>query len=240
MISVIIPTLNEAASLPATLHHIQCNTELHEVLVVDAGSVDGTTTLARAAGCRVLGSAQRQRAYQMNLGAHVAAGEVFLFLHADTRIPSGALGQIEKLLNSSTVLGGGFARRFDSTSRLLKVTCLLAEFRSRWLGWFLGDQGIFVRRDIFEHLGGFRDIELFEDLDFSRRLARRGPTVTLQPPVISSARRFTRRGALPTILADFSLALRYLCGADPNRLVAGHRRPTESLKSRSGIEATYP
>jgi rSAM/selenodomain-associated transferase 2 len=240
MISVIIPTLNEAGLLPLTLQRIQQNAAPHEVLVVDAGSVDGTAALGKSAGCRVLESSQRQRAVQMNLGARQAKGNILLFLHGDTWIGSNALGQIETALDDTRVLGGGFTRRFDGPSSLLNLTCLLAEYRSRWLGWFLGDQGIFVRRSAFESLGGFRDVQLFEDLDFSRRLARLGRTAALKPPVISSARRFVERGILATTLTDFWLTLRYLCGADPNRLAAGLRRKSQSLTNRAGVGTSNP
>jgi len=98
------------------------------------------------------------------------------------------------------------------------MTCLLASLRTRLTGWFLGDQAIFVRREVFKKLGGFRDLDLFEDLDFSRRMTQLGQVVTLSPPVISSSRRFQYRGAFLTTISDFWLTARYLTGADPSRL----------------------
>src|SRR5262245_46995647 len=97
-----------------------------------------------------------------------------LFLHADTRLPASALDRIESTLLNDRVVGGGFARRYDSNSWFLRTTCLLAGLRTRMIGWFLGDQAIFVRRGTFEKLGGFRDLELFEDLDFSMRMRQTG------------------------------------------------------------------
>jgi hypothetical protein len=150
----------------------------------------------------------------MNLGAGHAQGEILLFLHADTILAPSGLDIIERTLKNEQIVGGGFARRFDSRSVLLKCTCLLAEVRNRALGWFLGDQAIFVRRSVFLRLGGFRNMDRFEDLDFSRRLGRLGRLVTLRPPVTTSARRFEREGPFRRTVRDFLLTMRYLQG-DP-------------------------
>jgi len=167
----------------------------------------------------------------MNLGTRHAHGRALLFLHADTRLPASALDRIESTLLNDRVVGGGFARRYDSNSCFLRTTCLLAGLRTRMIGWFLGDQAIFVRRGTFEKLGGFRDLELFEDLDFSMRMRQTGRVVTLSPPVISSSRRFMDRGPVLTTLLDAWLTYRYLTGADPNAL-AGARRASVPHKPR--------
>jgi rSAM/selenodomain-associated transferase 2 len=226
MISVIIPTLNEAELLPDTLSHIQANHAPHEILVADAGSTDGTADLADKAGARVIHSPRRNRAAQMNLAAQTAHGEIFLFLHADTWLGPKALSQIVEALEHPGIVGGGFARRFRSSSLLLRLTCVAGEWRSKWFGWFYGDQGIFVRKKIFEQVGGFRDWPLFEDLDLSRRIARVGRVTMLRSDVVSSARRFASRGALFTTASDVFLTLRYLAGADPRHL-APERREVE-------------
>lgn len=215
MISVIIPTYNEAAYLPSTLDSVAYSNTNKEVIVVDAGSVDGTSDLARARAARVLLSQRRHRAYQMNLGACHACGAVLLFLHADTVLPTAALDRIASCLSENGIVGGGFARRYDTSSWFLRTTCLLADFRTRWTGWFLGDQAIFIRTETFEKLAGFRDLELFEDLDFSMRMAKVGKVTTLSPPVITSSRRFKRGGEVTTTLSDVWLTCRYLAGADP-------------------------
>ncbi|PYM14011.1 MAG: glycosyl transferase [Verrucomicrobia bacterium] len=224
MISVIIPTLNEAELLPDTLSRIRVNTAAHEILVVDGGSGDETVRLAEAGGARVINSPRRRRATQMNLGAQHARGDVFLFLHADTWIGPGALDRIAKALGNPGVVGGAFARQFRDPSLLLRLTCCIGECRSRLLGWFYGDQGIFVRRITFERMGGFQDMPLFEDVDFARRMARQGRVVTLRPKVISSGRRFTVRGPLVTAMSDIWLTLRYFAGADPGRLASKLRQ----------------
>jgi rSAM/selenodomain-associated transferase 2 len=223
MISVVVPTYNEANYLSATLDSVADSKAQKEVIVVDAGSVDSTRELAGQKASRLLISSRRQRAHQMNVGAQHARGCILLFLHADTILPASALNHIESSLSKGRIIGGGFARRYDSNSRFLRLTCLLAGVRTQWAGWFLGDQAIFVRRKTFEELGGFRDLDLFEDLDFSRRMAKAGQVVTLLPPVISSTRRFKARGEVLTTLSDVWLTSRYLMGAKPNTLAEARR-----------------
>ena len=224
MVAVIIPTLNEEELLPTTLNCIRANDAACELLVVDGGSGDATVQLAETGGARVIHSPKRQRALQMNLGAQQARSDIFLFLHADTWLGPNALRQIEKALDQPAVVGGGFARRFLGASPVLCLTCWIGESRSRLLGWFFGDQGIFARRSAFERVGGFRELPLFEDLDFCRRLSRLGSLTTLRPPIVSSSRRFDARGSLLTTLSDVWLTTRYLCGADPVKLASERRK----------------
>ena len=235
MLSVIIPTLNEAASLSRTLDGVTdaaTGGRHFEVIVVDAGSRDGTLDIARARGCLDFKAARAQRAAQMNEGAVRAQGDTLLFLHADTILPPGAFGRVLAACGQPGVAGGGFARRYDSPSRWLRLTCWLARWRNRWFGWHLGDQAIFVQRTVFERLGGFRDLDVFEDVDFSRRLARVGKLVTLDPPVLSSARRFAGQGAFRRSWADAWLTCRYLLGSTPQSLGTA-RVPPSSPPLRS-------
>jgi rSAM/selenodomain-associated transferase 2 len=209
-VSVIIPTLNEAATLRAAIDSARGDDVQPEIIIVDGGSLDGTIELGKAAGCTVLSTSPAQRARQMNAGARTARAAVLLFLHADTRLSSGALGAICEKMRDPHVVGGAFVRRYDSRSRLLALTCKLATVRNRVCGWHLGDQAIFVRASVFWKLGGFAEVAIFEDLDFSRRLGRSGRIVTLSPPVISSGRRFAERGPLRTTLHDLLLTCGYL------------------------------
>ena len=213
MISILIRTCDEAAHLPATLASVRAQTEPCEVIVIDAQSTDATREIAGGNGARVIDSTRRQRAAQMNAGARAARGEALLFLHADTRLGPAALTKMHRAFRDPATLGGGFVRRYDAPSAVLRLTCALAEVRTRCFGLFLGDQAMFVRRSVFAELGGFREWDIFEDLDFSRRLARAGRVVTLRPPVISAGRRFTTRGPLRTTWSDLRLTLGYLVAA---------------------------
>ncbi len=215
-ISVIIPVANEAAALPDCLARIAGAP--NEIIVVDARSEDETAAVARRFDCRLLSFPERHRARQMNFGAAEARGSIFLFLHADTLLPEGALPKIVAECDRRGAVGGGFARRYRSRSLTLALTSRLAELRNRLFGWHLGDQAIFVRREVFQQLRGFLDLPIFEDLDFSRRLRAAGRTITLTPPVLSSARRFAAKGPLRTTLADVALTRRYLQGVPPNEL----------------------
>lgn len=212
MISVIIPTWNEEKELPRTLAALPGSEAEHEVLVVDSGSEDDSRGIAEQFGATVYLSAERQRAFQMNLGAQHARGDVYLFLHADTMMPAGGLDRIRAALKDTAIGGGAFARRFESRSMAVRCTCLLAEIRNRTIGWHLGDQGIFARAEFFKRIGGYRLIDRFEDLDFSRRLGRTTGLVTLRPPVVSSARRFEAGGPWRRTMRDFVLTMKYLQG----------------------------
>jgi rSAM/selenodomain-associated transferase 2 len=211
-VSIIIPTRNEAANLPHALASIKACAVETEIIVVDAQSTDDTVSTARNAGCQVIENAPASRPRQMNLGARASSAPLLLFLHADTRLPLHGLDRaLARLAADPSVVGGAFARRFDSPSLFLKITCTLASLRSRWWGLFLGDQAIFARRVSFDALGGFDEsLPQCEDLDFSQRLRRLGPITLITPPVISSARRFECLGPFKTTLRDFKIARTFL------------------------------
>jgi len=208
-ISVIVPVLNEAKTLRATIAAIHSETVPLEIIVVDSESSDESVLVAQQAGARLVRSHIRQRAHQLNLGAQHARAEIFIFLHADTILPPTAIDRVANVLREPAIAGGAFRRHYASPSKLLRITCLLAFCRNLLIGWHLGDQAMFVRRSAFFQLGGFREVDQFEDLDFSRRLKRFGQIVTLTPAVTSSARRFDG-GAARTTLRDLGLTIRYL------------------------------
>mgnify|MGYP003574937178 CR=1 FL=1 len=210
MISVIVPTWNEEEHLAATLSAIENSKAPREVFVVDAASSDHTLEIARRFGATVLLSPARQRAAQLNFGAANSTGEIILFLHADTIVPPEALDLVQNAFADQSIVGGAFQRRFQSASVFLRCTCALAAFRNRVIGWHLGDQAMFARRSEFEKLGGFPPMDRFEDLEFSRRLGRKGRVVTLRPPVISSSRRFESEGPFVRTMRDFLLTMQYL------------------------------
>lgn len=209
-VSVIIPALNEGCHVAACLAAVAANAPA-EVWLIDGGSSDDTVSVARAHGASVVSSPVAQRAAQMNLGAARASGDVLLFLHADTLLPAHGLEVLRRTLaQDPRIVGGGFRRRFDHPSELLGFTSWLAGLRARGWGALLGDQGLFVRRTPFDALGGFPPINLFEDLEFSLRLRAVGHTVVLPATVLSSGRRFARRGVVRQTARDFLLTVRYL------------------------------
>jgi rSAM/selenodomain-associated transferase 2 len=226
-ISVIVPTLNEADGVAPVLAGLAAfRARGHEVIVVDGGSSDGTPNLARGAADRVV-SARRGRASQMNAGAELARGEVLLFLHADTRLPENADTRILQGLAASRRTWGRFDVRIEGESRALPAIALFMNLRSRATGIATGDQAMFVRRDTFERAGGFPPLELMEDVALSRSLKRVSRPLCLADKVVTSGRRWHRRGVLRTVFLMAWLRLQFFFGAAPARLARlydGERR----------------
>jgi rSAM/selenodomain-associated transferase 2 len=217
-VSIVVPTLDEAANLAWLLPDLRARWPAAEVVVADAGSGDHSGEIAGAQpGIRWL-TAPRGRARQMNAGARLARGDALLFLHADTRLPDGALEAIAEVLADPSVVGGRFDVRFDSSRPIMRVVAWLMNRRSRLTGISTGDQGIFVRRAHFESLGGYPDIPLMEDIELSRRLKRRGRLAALPLCVTTAARKWEREGPARTIALMWGLRLLYWAGVSPARL----------------------
>lgn len=217
-LSIIIPALNEAYGIVETLEPLQpLRRRGHEVLVVDGGSGDDTTALAAPLADRVL-AGPRGRARQMNAGAEAAAGEIFLFLHADTRLPDEADRMVIEGLARNGRGWGRFDVRLSGRHRALRVVERGISWRSRATGIASGDQAIFARREWFEYVGGFPDLPLMEDLALSRALKFHGPPLCLRAPVVTSSRRWEERGVWRTVFLMWRLRLGYYLGADPVRL----------------------
>jgi rSAM/selenodomain-associated transferase 2 len=217
-LSIVIPALDEAPNLARVLPGLVAREREAEVLVVDGGSADGSrAVVARVPSVRWL-PAPRGRAHQMNAGARAARGEILLFLHADTVLPEGAGAAIQTALADPTVVGGRFDVRLDSRRPLLALVGWLMNRRSRLTGICTGDQGIFVRRAVFEALGGYAEIPLMEDVELTRRLKRRGRLAALRLRVVTSARKWEREGVVRTVLLMWTLRLLYALGVSPARL----------------------
>jgi len=217
-LSVVIPALDEASNLARLLPDLDRACPGAELLVVDGGSRDGTAAVvAGRPGVRLVPSA-RGRARQMNAGARAAAGDVLLFLHADTWLPDGATPLIEGALADPAVVGGRFDVRFDTRRRVLRTVAWFMNARSRATSICTGDQAIFVRRAAFEAVGGYPDIPLMEDIELSRRLRARGRLAALRARVTTSARKWEREGPLRTIGLMWTLRLLHFFGVAPARL----------------------
>ena len=221
MISVIIPTLNETSTIARTLTRTVA-LGFDDIIVSDGGSTDPTILMVQACCARVpavrLVTGPTGRARQLNEGVKASRGDVMLFLHADTELPPTAKSVIESTLKDPRYVGGRFDVRFDHPSRWGDVISWFMNRRSRLTGIATGDQAIFVRRQIFEQLGGFPDIPLMEDIEFSRRLKRQGPTAALTDRVTTSFRRWEKNGPLRTILLMWTLRFLYWLGVSPTRL----------------------
>ena len=225
-ISVIIPTLNEEQTITTTLAHTAA-LGFDELIVVDGGSIDTTSAHLESYRLSAQSSALSPvywvtappgRARQMNEGAKVGRGEVFLFLHADTQLPHDAKTVINTTLADQRIVGGRFDVQFDRLSMWGTIISSTMNWRSRLSGLATGDQALFVRRSIFEQMGGFTDMPLMEDIEFSRRLKRKGRTAALTATVTTSFRRWEQQGPLRTILLMWTLRFLYGIGVSPSYL----------------------
>lgn len=216
-VSVIIPALQEAANIAAAIASGQA-AGADEIVVVDGGSTDGTADLARAADLVLTGT--RGRARQQNAGAERSRGDALLFLHADCRLAVGACAQIRSALADPAVVGGSFRQRIDATGLRYRMIEQGNLVRALGWGWMYGDQGLFVRREIFERMGRFPEVRLMEDWLLSRALVRAGRTVILPGPLLVSARRWRQAGLVRQTLRNWLLLSLASAGVPPDELAA--------------------
>lgn len=239
MISVIIPTLNEAEALPGLLRALAREGETHEVIVSDGGSADTTVASARAAGARVL-TAPKGRGAQLAAGAAAANGEVLWFLHADTKVAYGSMQALLRALGAPGVAGGNFRVLFEGETRFDRfMTWFYGAIRR--LGLFYGDSGIFVRREVYDAIGGMRTVALMEDYEFVRRLRSAGRVACVRfPPLVTSSRRF--RGRHPVAIMGGWLAIHvlYALGASPRLLARLYRSTVQAPGLRARARRSAP
>ncbi len=223
-IAVIIPVLNEQKALAALLPELLSSFGFEEVIIVDGGSWDHTTDVARTicqsapnVHTRII-NGPRGRASQMNAGAALAISDILVFLHADTQLPHNVRQLVAQAVADQQCVGGRFDVRFPQDTGYAWMVSRLMNLRSRWSGISTGDQTMFVRRSVFEQLGGFANIPLMEDIEFSRRLKRVGTIASLRAKVVTSFRRWEQHGPLRTIVRMWILRAWYWLGWDPRRL----------------------
>lgn len=220
-ISVIIPAWNEAEYIGALLDCLQHCPEV-DVVVADGGSTD--TTLAVVGNRARVVQSERGRALQMNAGAAAATGNILLFLHADTRPPRDFAARVSQVLAFDAVALGAFALQIDGESRLLRWIARAANLRSRWLSTPYGDQGLFLRRETWESLGGFPVMPILEDYALVRAARKRGAVITLDCPATTSARRWEKEGILPITALNILTFFAYPLGVSPQTIARWYGR----------------
>ncbi len=223
-LTVVIPIWNDPAALREILATIASLRGVDEVIIGDASISDDCAQIATAAGARLVRCAKPGRGQQMNAAASMATGDVILFQHADTDLRQAHLDSLLAAMSEPDAVGGAFHRKFDARHpRLMWLegwNRILAEKG----GTLFGDQSIFVRRDVFERMGGYRAFPLMEDVDFSKRLLNEGRRVVLDPPITTSARHHMKRGSWRTSLRNGTMLLLFALGASPDFLHAWYYR----------------
>jgi rSAM/selenodomain-associated transferase 2 len=218
IVSIVIPALNEEKVIAGTLLSLRRLEGEFELIVVDGGSHDQTrdlvTSILKQFPQGQLLDSQRGRGPQMNAGARAACGAVLLFLHADTRLPADAIKQIEKLMSDAKMIGGNFALIFDGPDIWSRAFTRIYNWRRRF-GIYYGDSAIFVRREVFDGLGGFINAPIMEDYDLCRKLERAGRTAMIASPAVTSSRRWGRWRTAYVLMLWVLLQWLYLIGARP-------------------------
>ena len=218
-LTIIIPVFNEAGYIRECLERLQsCRERGHEIIVVDGGSEDHTQDFINGLADTILTS-PRGRALQMNTGAGRATGDVLLFLHADTRLPDDADLLIASQMENKAPCWGRFDIRLSGRHPLFRIIESFMNIRTRLTGINTGDHAIFISRDLFNAIGGFKEIPLMEDIELSKRLKKIAQPVCLRHKVITSSRRWEEGGIIKTVLMMWILRLRYYLGANPETLV---------------------
>ncbi|MCI0404112.1 MAG: TIGR04283 family arsenosugar biosynthesis glycosyltransferase [Acidobacteria bacterium] len=228
MLSIIVPTYNEEKRIAKLLRQLRAQAPQGEIIMADGSSTDATAALAEPYARVVVSPANRGA--QLNRGARAARGDALLFLHADVVFPEGGLAAVEAALADPSVAGGNFTLEFTGDDFPSRVFTLIDRWRRRF-GVFYGDSGIFVRRKVFDRLGGFREWPVLEDYDFARRLVRAGKTVCLPQVVRVSSRRWDGR-LLRTVAAWFFIQALYFLHVPPPWLARWYSPVREARRPR--------
>jgi rSAM/selenodomain-associated transferase 2 len=220
-ISIIIPTLNESKNIQATLASTQASTNV-EVIVVDGGSKDDTVDIVKSLGVKVI-AGYKNRARQMNAGAKNATGDILLFLHADTVLPADFDVLIRSALQQPSSVGGAFALRINAPHLGLRLIEWGVKWRSKLFKMPYGDQAIFITKEKFNDIGGFPELAIMEDFELIRHLKSLGKITFIPVPVITSPRRWLKKGILQTTLINQIVIIAYFIGVSPERIRSWYR-----------------
>lgn len=215
-ISIIIPALNEEKFIAKTIQSVKSGFNI-EIIVVDGGSSDNTVEIAESEGAKVIKS-KPPRSAQMNRGAEESKGEILFFLHGDTIIPSGYELTIRGTFDYPEICAGAFKFKLDEESKSFKIIENLANFRSEFLKMPYGDQGIFLKKKLFQKIGGYPEIPIMEDFELIRKIRRYGDIFTASFPAVTSARRWKEQGILKTALINQLMIIGYYLGVSPDKL----------------------
>lgn len=221
MISIVVPVLNEEKTIESTLLQLTSLDGDKEIIVADGGSSDRTVEIAGAYAKVVV--SEKGRGMQLNAGAKATVGDVLWFVHSDSRVNEGSLSAIQSAISSGHRLGCFSLYFFDRDTAFMRWLASSSNRRAKFLGLSYGDQGIFVERKLFSELGGFKEICLMEDWDFSIRARKKTKLKLLKTNIGTSARRFTNGGCLKTLLKMHKIKLLYALGTDPEELMRIYR-----------------
>ena len=225
-ISVIIPVLNERENIGRCIEGVLSEGTRSEVIVCDGGSTDGSLEIVeryRGKGVALLRT-RKGRGVQMNAGASAAEGDIFLFLHADTRLERGWFAAVTTAVDDPAVAGGAFSLQIDNPSKRYRLIESWVKFRCRFFLLPYGDQAIFIRRGTFEKVGGYKDIPLMEDVDIAERMKNTGRISILRKKAVTDARRWEKEGWLYTSVRNQTIMLMYRFGVEPGRLARMYYR----------------
>jgi rSAM/selenodomain-associated transferase 2 len=239
-LSIVLPVLNEAPLVPSFLLHLRAVAPGVEIIVVDGGSHDGTASIAEPLADVVI-SARRGRALQMNAGAAVARGDVLWFLHADLEVPRHSVREIEQALSDRRTVGGCFRLHFPERQCIYRISDSIGNVAIEVFGFALGDHGIFCRREVFNQIGGYRDVPILEDAEIYRALRSRGGMVQLRDEILCSPRAYLKYGPYRTTAVYFLILALYVAGvpiSSLNRIYRWFRGSAAGVAPRSSQQMT--
>lgn len=225
-ISIIVPTLNEEKNIKVAITSTESGKDV-EVIVVDGGSQDSIVEITQGLGIKVVFSSPG-RACQMNVGALLATGNILLFLHADTTLPLQFDDMVRDALEQPGVVAGAFNLRIDASQWSLRLVEWGVRIRSHFFNLPYGDQAIFIKREVFEQVGGFPELPIMEDFEMMRRLQRIGRITIVQGVVLTSARRWLQKGVFKTTLINQIAIIAYFIGVSPTRIRYWYRGKNNS------------